>query len=73
MMDASRNALEPDERGLGDKPGRSHGKLALALGAIAIALSLVLGFLYLMAPYSKPSQRSRQPTCKKWACPANFR
>ena len=47
MMDSSRNALEPDERGLGDEPGKSHGKLALALGAIAIALSLVLGFLYL--------------------------
>src|ERR1700704_6081655 len=47
MMDSSRNALEPDERGLGDEPAKSHGKLALVLGAIAIALSLVLGFLYL--------------------------
>src|ERR1700719_4173327 len=47
MMDSSREALEPDERGLGDAPARSHGKLALALGVIAIALSLILGVAYL--------------------------
>jgi len=39
--------LKPDERGLGDAPVKSQGKLALALGVIAIALSLVLGFVYL--------------------------
>ncbi|HTZ57021.1 MAG TPA: OmpA family protein [Acidobacteriaceae bacterium] len=48
-MDSLREALEPDERGLGEEPARSHGKLALALGVIAIALSLVLGCLYLIA------------------------
>jgi outer membrane protein OmpA-like peptidoglycan-associated protein len=47
MMDSSRDALEPDEPGLGDAPAESRGKLALALGAIAIVLSLVLGFVYL--------------------------
>jgi outer membrane protein OmpA-like peptidoglycan-associated protein len=47
MMDSSGQALQPDERGLGDAPAKSHGKLALALGVIAIALSLVLGFAYL--------------------------
>src|ERR1700736_5638478 len=47
MMDSSREALKPDERGLGDAPAKSQGKLALALGVIAIALSLVLGFVYL--------------------------
>jgi peptidoglycan-associated lipoprotein len=47
MMDFSREALKPDERGLGDAPANSQGKLALALGVIAIALSLVLGFAYL--------------------------
>src|SRR5580700_631465 len=49
MMDSSREALKPDERGLGDAPGKSQGKLALALGVIAIALSLVLGFVYLIS------------------------
>ena len=49
MMDSSREALKPDERGLGDAPARSQGKLALALGAIAIALSLVLGFVHLIS------------------------
>ncbi len=47
MIDSSRVPLNPDERGLGDAPAKSHGKLALALGVIAIALSLVLGFVYL--------------------------
>jgi outer membrane protein OmpA-like peptidoglycan-associated protein len=46
-MDSSRDTLEPDEPGFGDPPARSHGKLALALAVIAVALSLVLGFLYL--------------------------
>jgi len=47
MMDSSGQAPQPDERGLGDAPAKSHGKLALALGVIAIALSLALGFVYL--------------------------
>src|SRR5215469_12268868 len=45
MMDSSQ--LNPDTRGLEDASAKSHGKLALALGVIAIALSLVLGFVYL--------------------------
>jgi hypothetical protein len=49
MMDSSREALKPDERGLGDAPAKSQGKLALALGVIAIALSLVFGFVYLIS------------------------
>ncbi|HTD24395.1 MAG TPA: OmpA family protein [Terriglobales bacterium] len=47
MMDSSRVPLKLNERGLGDAPGKSQGKLALALGVIAIALSLILGFVYL--------------------------
>ncbi len=46
-MDSSREALKPDERRLGDAPAKSQGKLALSLGVIAIALSLVSGFVYL--------------------------
>src|SRR5436305_5085961 len=49
MMDSSREALKPDERGLGDAPAKSHGKLAQVLGVIAIGLSLVLGFVYLIS------------------------
>jgi outer membrane protein OmpA-like peptidoglycan-associated protein len=49
MMGSSREALKPDERGLGDPPAKSQGKLALALGVIAIALSLVLGSVYLIS------------------------
>ena len=48
-MDSSREPLNPDERGLEDESAKSHGKLALVLGVIAIALSLVLGFVYLMS------------------------
>ena len=47
MMDSSREAPRPDERGLGHAPAKSQEKLALALGVIAIALSLVSGFVYL--------------------------
>jgi outer membrane protein OmpA-like peptidoglycan-associated protein len=47
MMDSSDEALKPDERGIGDTPAKSQGRLALALGVIAIALGLVLGFVYL--------------------------
>jgi|SRR5579859_271841 len=46
MADSSREATTPDERGIGDTPGKSQGKLALALGVIAIALSLGLGIVY---------------------------
>jgi outer membrane protein OmpA-like peptidoglycan-associated protein len=49
MMDSSREAPEPDERELGDPPVNSHGKLALALGVIALTLSLVLGCVYLIS------------------------
>jgi len=47
MMDPLREPLEADEPELRDAPATSHGKLALVLGVIAIALSLVLGFFYL--------------------------
>ena len=49
MVDSSREVMNPDERGLGDAPAKSQGKLALALEVIAIALSLVLGFVYLIS------------------------
>ena len=49
MMDSSRVPLNPDKRGLEDVSAKSRGKLALALGLIAIALSLVLGFVYLIS------------------------
>ena len=49
MTDFSREALKPDEGGLEDAPAKSQGKLALALGVIAIALSLVPGFVYLIS------------------------
>ena len=39
--------METDESGIAVAPAKSHGKLALALGVIAISLSLLLGFLYL--------------------------
>ena len=43
MIESSREALKPDERGPGDAPATSQGKLALALGLIAIALAWFLG------------------------------
>jgi outer membrane protein OmpA-like peptidoglycan-associated protein len=49
MMDSSREALKPDERGLEDASAKSQVKFALALGVIAIALSLVLGLVSLMS------------------------
>src|SRR5580693_6007078 len=49
MVDFSREVMNPDERGLGDASAKSRGKLALALGVIAIALSLVLRFVYLIS------------------------
>jgi outer membrane protein OmpA-like peptidoglycan-associated protein len=45
MVDSSQEAPKLDE----DIPARTHGKLALALGVIAIALSLVLGCVYLIS------------------------
>jgi len=41
--------LNPDKRALEDASAKSQAKLALALGVIAIALSLVLGFVYLIS------------------------
>jgi outer membrane protein OmpA-like peptidoglycan-associated protein len=49
MMDSPRVPLNPDERGLEDASAKSQRKLALALGVNAIALSLVLGFVYLIS------------------------
>ena len=49
MMDSSRGVLQPDERAPGDAPAKSQGKLGLSLGVIAIALSLVLGSMYLIS------------------------
>ena len=49
MMDSSRVPLNPDKRALEDASAKSQGKLALALGVIATALSLVLGFAYLIS------------------------
>jgi outer membrane protein OmpA-like peptidoglycan-associated protein len=48
-MDSSREVLMAEDREPGDVDGRSHGKLALALGVIAIALSLGLGCVSLIA------------------------
>ncbi len=47
MMDPLREPPEADEPELRDAPATSHGKLAVVLGVIATALSLVLGFFYL--------------------------
>src|ERR1700730_2292750 len=47
-MSSSRDALKPDEHDW-DAPVTSQGKLALALGVIAMALSLVLGIVYLIS------------------------
>src|SRR6516162_2559857 len=47
MMDSSREAREANEPGSEIAPAESQGKLPLALGAIAIALSLVLAFVSL--------------------------
>ncbi len=49
MMDSFREAQEPGEPEVGDATDRSHGKLALVLGVIAIALSLILGVVYLVS------------------------
>ena len=49
MMDSSRVPLNPDQREREDASSKSQGKLALTLGVIAIALSLVLGFVHLVS------------------------
>ena len=41
--------LNPDQREREDASSKSQGKLALTLGVIAIALSLVLGFVHLVS------------------------
>src|SRR5215471_9376064 len=46
MMGSSGEVLRPEEREHDDAPARSLGKLALALGVIAVALSLVLGLIF---------------------------
>ena len=48
-MDSSREALKPDEPGLGNAAAKSQGKLARALGVITIALSLVLACFSLIS------------------------
>ena len=48
-MDSSRESTPPDEPGPDDLPAKSQGKFAVALGVIAIALSLVFGIVYLMS------------------------
>ena len=45
-MDPSRASPKPDEHSLADAPAKSHGKLALGVAGIAIALSVVLGIVY---------------------------
>ena len=45
MMDSSRDAREANEPGSEIAPAESRGRLPLALGAIAIALTLVLAFV----------------------------
>ena len=71
-MDLSREAPKPDERGLGDASAESQGKLALALGVIAIALSLVLGFVYLISVRRlerEVAQLSQQTEgLSRWSC-----
>jgi outer membrane protein OmpA-like peptidoglycan-associated protein len=49
MIGSSRVPLNPDEPRLEDKSAKSRGKLALALGVIAIALSGVSGFVYVVS------------------------
>jgi outer membrane protein OmpA-like peptidoglycan-associated protein len=48
-MDSSRVPVNPAKPGLEDVSAKSQGKSALALGVIAIALSLVLGVAYLIS------------------------
>ena len=57
-MGSSREELRPETRGL-DAPVKSQGKFALALGVIAIALSLVLGFVFLKSARRLESEVAR--------------
>ena len=57
-MDSSRAPLNLDKRGL-DASANSQWKLALALGVIAIALSLVLGFVYLISIHRLEGELAR--------------
>jgi outer membrane protein OmpA-like peptidoglycan-associated protein len=59
MVGSPQVPLKPDERGFEDASAKSQGKLALALGVIAIALSLVLGFFYLMSVRRLESELAR--------------
>jgi outer membrane protein OmpA-like peptidoglycan-associated protein len=59
MAESPQVPLKPDERGFDDASAKSRGKLALALGVIAIALSLVLGFFYLMSVRRLESELAR--------------
>jgi outer membrane protein OmpA-like peptidoglycan-associated protein len=59
MTDSSRVPLNPEERGLEDASAKSQGKLALVLGVIAIALSLVLGLVYLVSVRHLDAQLAR--------------
>jgi outer membrane protein OmpA-like peptidoglycan-associated protein len=47
MMDASDETPKLDESRAGDAPGKSHAKMAMALGVIAVGLSLVFGLVSL--------------------------
>ena len=59
MMGPAREELRPETRGLGDAPAKSQGKFALALGVIAIALSLVLGWVLLRSAGRLESEVAR--------------
>ena len=59
MAESSRESLTPGEHGPGDEPAKPQGKLALALGGIAIALSLVLGFISLTSVRRLESEVAR--------------
>jgi outer membrane protein OmpA-like peptidoglycan-associated protein len=62
-MESSREALEANASGSGIAPTQFQGKLAFALGAIAVALSLVLAFVSLRSTRrleTKVAQLSQQ-------------
>jgi len=55
-------ALKPDERGLGDAPAKSQGKLALALGVIESCSAWFLGFVYLISVRRLEREVARSPS-----------
>src|SRR6185437_16182944 len=59
MMGFSREGLRPEKRGPGNTPAKSQGKFALALGVIAIALSLVLWLVFLTSARRLESEVGR--------------